>query len=278
MLGGTGTLTVVLLSILLAGCSAKPPTEPVSKPLESMGPPVDDTTLLRVLVITDEYLPIDGANVIIVGLGLNATTDAVGNAYFQIGDPGRYAVHVHRPGFYPNISKVTVEGDPRQVERITLLDSPRDAHFSDFRYFEGVCEPTFFLQPVPTSPRCQEQGIARRAHPPGWFLGPGLVGGYVRLDWDPQTYGTQRMRLEVAFPEAGAFANGEETLVAEGAAPVVIELQRELLTPAMRRNGIPAEVHVGVPGDDLVATNIYQVFAVEAQFDYFQEAPDVDNH
>ncbi len=277
MRGRTTLVAVVLLSMLFAGC-ADGSTEAVSKPLELSQAPAPQTTLLRVLVISDEYLPIKGAKVSVVGLGLNGTTDDVGNTYFQIATPGRYAVHVHRIGFYPNISKVAIEGDPKQVERITLRDAPRDAHFSDFRYFEGVCEPTVYVQPLATSPHCQDQGLVQRDHPRGWFLGEGLISGYIRLDWNKQAYGSEVMRLEVAFPEAGGFANGEDRLVAEGTSPITIELTSDLITPAMKRNGIPIEIFVGVAANEVASVNAYQTFAVEAQFDYFQDAPDVDNH
>ena len=273
----TALAILVLLGVLFAGC-ADGPKEPVSKPLELSQAPAPKTTHLRVLVISDEYLPIKGAKVSVVGLGLNGTTDDVGNTYFQIATPGRYAVHVHRPGFYPNISKVSIEGDPKQVERITLRDAPRDAHFSDFRYFEGVCEATVYVQPLGTSPHCQDQGLVQRDHPRGWFLGEGLIGGYIRLDWDEAAYGSHVMRLEVAFPEAGAFANGEERLIAEGPSPLDIDLKGDLITPAMQRNGIPIEIYVGVGANEVASANVYQTFAVEAQFDYFQAAPDVEDH
>lgn len=277
MRGRTTLVAVVLLPMLFAGC-ADGSKEPVSKPLELSQASAPQTTLLRVLVISDEYLPIKGAKVSVVGLGLNGTTDDVGNTYFQIATPGRYAVHVHRSGFYPNISKVAIEGDAKQVERITLRDAPRDAHFSDFRYFEGVCETTLYVQALGTSPHCQDQGLVQRDHPRGWFLGEGLISGYIRLDWNKQVYGSEKMRLEVAFPEAGAFATGEDRLVAEGTSPITIELTGDLITPAMKRNGIPIEIFVGVAANEAASVNGYQTFAVEAQFDYFQDAPDVDDH
>ncbi|HEX9816307.1 MAG TPA: hypothetical protein VGB18_04950, partial [Candidatus Thermoplasmatota archaeon] len=82
MRGRTTLVAVGLLSLLLAGC-ADGPDEPESKPLELSQAPAPQTTLLRVLVISDEYLPIKGAKVNVVGLGLNGTTDDVGNTYFQ---------------------------------------------------------------------------------------------------------------------------------------------------------------------------------------------------
>ena len=278
MRGRITTTALVLVCLLLAGCAGSKDDDVVSKPLETSEAAAPRTTLLRVLVITDEYLPIKGAKVSVVGLGLNGSTDEVGNTYFQIATPGRYAVHVHRPGFYPNISKVAVEGDPDQVERITLRDAPPSTHFSDFRMYDGVCEPTLYVQPLSTSSHCQELGLANRPHPRGWFLGAGLVGGFVRLQWEAEAYGSATMRLELAFPEAGPFANGDERLVVEGPSPLLIELTGDLVTPAMQKNGVPIEIYVGVPEREIVAANGYQVFLVEAQFEYFQAAPDVDQH
>jgi hypothetical protein len=272
------TTLVVTMAAAFSGCVGDEPVETESKPLVVEEAPAPKTTHLRVLVITDEYLPIVGAKVSVTGLGLNATTNEVGSAYFQIGTPGRYAVHVHRAGFYPNISKVSIEGDEKQVERITLYDAPRDAHFSDFRYFPGVCEVKVYVSGVSTDSRCEEHGLGQRSHPKGWFLGQGLQSGYLRLHWEAQTYGSDRMRLEVAFPEAGAFANGEEYLVVEGTAPLLLELSPSLLTPAMQKNGLPIDVWVGLAADTPVASNLYQPFEIEAQFDYFQKAPDVDHH
>lgn len=256
-----------------AGCANAPSEPPPSVPLETSVAPAKQATLLRVLVITDEYLPVAGATVAVVGLG-NASTDEVGNAYFQIGTPGRYSLHVHHPRFYPNVSKVVVDGGPSQVERITLRDAPSHQHYSSFYFFQGLCGPAASV-PEATSDRCDEAVFSNRAHP-RWFLNEGLTDAYFRLDWPAQLPGADEMWIEVGFPDAGAFRGGSQTLRAQGEAPVVLEIPEEEVTEPMKRNGVPIWIRVGIGSSLPVAANVYQEFSIEAQLDYYIPEPDVD--
>lgn len=269
-------LGAAILAMVLAfsGCAAK--TRPAGDAvLEDGVPAAPETIPLRVLVLNDEYLPVVGATVHIVGLGLNATTNDAGDAFFQVAKPGVYSVHTHSLGYYPNVTKVRIEG-MAQVRRIWLRDAPRDGHFSDFYYYAAVCDAAVYAAPIKNDAECPSEPYMPRPTA-RWILAGGLQGGTIGLDWDPQPGGTDRMRLEVLFPEIGAFPDGRASLVSQGKAPVRVEIGPELITREHQRNGVVVEVRAGIPRD-AAGASLHQPFHFEAQFDYFHPAPSVQDH
>lgn len=272
------SLALVLLApSLLAGCTggADSHDEPIASVAKFTAKP-NKGILLRVLVITDEYFPVARANVVLVGLGVNGTTDDLGDAYFHIAKAGRYALHVHRAGYFPNQTKVVLDqGDAEPVVRVRLQDAPRDGHYSDFFYYSGLCGPTVFVQPASTSSDCNE--VPNFPKPQARFiLGRGLVYGYIELHWDESPISPKTMRMEVRFPEIGAFADGQQVLIAEGPDPLKVRIPAELLTDQHRVNGQVVHITAGLARNAVAAHNFQQEFTIEAQFDYFHEAPDVD--
>lgn len=267
-------VALVLLILLLAGCAARA-APPGNQVLAEDEPALPGTVPLRILVINDEYLPVAGATVHIVGLGLQTQTDDAGDAFFQIQEPGRYKLHVHSRGYYPNVTAVDVEG-LAQVKRVWLRDAPRDGHFSDFYYYQAVCDATVYAPPAATQSECPAKPYWPKPTA-RWILARGLQRGVIDLDWDRLPGGADAMRLEILFPEVGAFPDGRPSLVKEGSAPVRVTIPPELITPDHQRNGVVLEVRAGLPrsGPGLIA---HQPFRFEAQLDYFQPAPDVQDH
>lgn len=272
---GWAVIGLVLVAPLLAGCADEGRNAAITKAIAEPLAGSPRGTLLRILVISDEYLPIAGAHVNIVGLGVNGTTDEFGDAFFQVARPGRYAVHVHRSGYYPNSTRVEVSAEAPMVARIRLTDAPRDGHFTDYYYYQATCAPTVYVQGVTPNGRCQETAYFPSAYA-RWILGRGLVKAHVALEWPSQAGGTEAMRLEIRFPDAGPFADGREALVAEGARPVAIQIPSDILTDRMRGENNVVEIIVGLPQSGPAALNGVQPFHIEATFDYFVEAPDVD--
>lgn len=275
LVASQGLLIAALVILLAAGCTGPPKGPSNPRVLESLDDSPRAGTVLRVLVITDEFLPVVKARVDVVGLGLNATTNEAGSAYFEVPEPGRYAVHVHHPLFYPNVTKVVVDATANQVHRVTLRDAPRDQDFTDFYYFQGLCGPRVYAPPAAAEWRCPETTSFQRPYA-RWYLGPGLVHAYLYLEWSPQQGGTSAMRMEVRFPQSGPFADGTEVLAAEGSSPVRIEIPPALITDRLKENGNLVEIRAGLPTQGPAAVNAYQPFAIEAEFDYFLPAPDVD--
>lgn len=270
-----GNACLILALLLGAGCASPSEAPPEARVLESIDDSAPGGTVLRVLVVTDEFLPVVKARVNIVGLGLDTTTNVVGSAYFLIPNAGRYSVHVHHPRFYPNITKATVEARPDQVHRVTLRDAPIDQNYADFRYFEGLCGPMVFAPPAAPDWRCPKNGYLPRSYA-RWYLGPGLVRARVSLEWTQQQGGTDAMRMEIRFPEAGAFADGTQVLAAEGTSPVRIEIPSSLITDRLKEKDNLVEIHAGLPTQGPAALNAYQPFHLEAEFYYLVPAPDVD--
>jgi hypothetical protein len=276
---GVGFAFVLLLaSSLVAGCSGQKAED--AQPAQATTVPAKfqarEGILLRVLVITDEYFPVAKAKVTLVGLGVNGTTDDWGDAFFHIAHPGRYAIHVHRTGFYPNQTKVVLpEGESSATLRVWLSDAPRDAHYADYYYFNGLCGPTVFVSGATTDADCTETYLFEKPEA-RFILGRGLTRGYLELDWTPTTGGASDMRLEVRFPDVGPFADGRDVIVAEGPRPVKIIIPEELLTERHRLNGNTAVVTVGLSQAKPVLMSAQQEFQIDGEFSYFVEAPDVD--
>lgn len=268
-------LALLALFALMAGCTGAASPSTGDAVIQSTDEAAPSTIPLRILVINDEYLPVVGATVHIVGLNLNATTDDRGDAFFQVARPGRYSVHTHRVGYYPNVTHLEVDG-MAQVKRVWLRDAPRDGHFSDFYYYSAVCELALFAPPADDDPWCPDAPYMPRPTA-RWVLAGGLQRAQIDLDWDEQPGGASSMRLEVRFPEAGAFADGRTVLVAEGKGPIGITIPPEQVTDKHRQNGVFVEVRAGLPRG-APGANLHQPFHFEAQFDYFVAAPDVQEH
>jgi hypothetical protein len=261
-------LALLAVVLLVTGCSGWGPTEEGSGPQEHL-------SLLQVLVISDEYLPVQDARVRIVGLGLNATTGDTGEAAFVV-PSGHYVVAVHHPDFYPNSTPIEIQRDADRLARIRLRDAPDSHEFSDFHYVAVLCGVTLWLQGVDDDSACE----AGPNFPPPratFELAHGLVEANLGLDWDAQTGGAQRLRMEVRFLNVGAFADGTDVLVGQGTSPVSVHVPPELVTQAMRRDGTQVEVIVGLDQREPIAFNGMQTVHIHAEFRYFEDAPDVDH-
>lgn len=263
---------MVALALLAAGCAQSEPP-PAPKVVEEPIPPPPQSTLLRILVVNDEFLPVWGASVRVAGLGLNATTDDVGNAYFHVPKAGRYAVHVHHARYYPNISRIEIAGEPDAVHRVTLRDAPPHGHFREYRFYPGTCYPVLFASNLTGNGECPD-GPSGRSHA-RFILSKGLVEAFLQVEWAPQPAGAATMRLEARWPGL-AFADGSEVKRAQGGTPVELPIAPGLVTEAHRANGQVAEVRTGLAWDQPVAANVFQRFEILGVFDYFTPAPDVD--
>ncbi|HLE48283.1 MAG TPA: hypothetical protein VI818_08300 [Candidatus Thermoplasmatota archaeon] len=259
-------------SLLAAGCAGSaPPPEP--KVVESSVPPPPAATLLRVLVINDEFLPVWGATVRVVGLGLNTTTDDVGNAYFQVPKEGRYSVHVHHQRYYPNVSRIEIAGDPEQVHRVKLQDAPPHGHFREYRFYPGTCFPVVFASNLTGNGECPASPSGRSYA--RFILNKGLVEAYVEMEWPSQPGGPAAMRIETQWPGL-TFSDGTQVALAQGASPVKLRLPPNRFTDEHEENGHTVEIRAGLSWGQPVAANVYQPFEILGIFDYFTPAPDVD--
>ncbi|MBI2077975.1 MAG: hypothetical protein HYT80_06335 [Euryarchaeota archaeon] len=263
---------LTVIALLVAGCAqGDPPAAP--KVVEEAAPPPPQSTLLRVLVVNDEFLPVWGATVRVVGLGLNATTNDVGDAFFHVPKAGRYSVHVHHVRYYPNISKIEIAGEPDAVHRVKLRDAPPHGHFREYRFYPGTCYPVVFASNLTGNGECPD-GPSGRSHA-RFILSKGLVEAYFEVEWEQQPAAAPTMRLEARWPGL-RFGDGSDVQRSEGGSPVKLHVPPQLLTEAHGVNGQVAEVRTGLSWGQPVSANVYQQFEIVGIFDYFTPAPDVD--
>lgn len=117
---------LAFVSFLLAGCAGSgaksdAPSTP-SASISATGDPLSDAGSVRVTVVDDTALPIEGATVGIVQLALQVTTDASGTAFFGNLAPGTYQVAATQLGYTSGAKAVAVEAD--QETGVTLVLAP----------------------------------------------------------------------------------------------------------------------------------------------------------
>lgn len=115
-------LSVLALTTVFAGCAGSGgkagATDGPSSVVEASGEPIPDAGALRVQVVDDSVAAIEGADVAIVELSLQARTDADGQAVFNNLAPGTYTVAAQKLGYTSVVKKHEVV--PNEEATITL--------------------------------------------------------------------------------------------------------------------------------------------------------------
>lgn len=235
-----------------------------------------DAAHLFVLVISDEYLPVAGARVVVPGLGLESVTDDAGLAHIDVGLPGRYRVVASHAGFYSNSTAVVLAVGEESTARVALRDAPRDANLEDTILYYGTCTlAAYGPGGALGSGECQDvPGI-----PPGhldFFLSRGFRGAEFEVRFDGQPAGLERMRLRVSIPDAGAFTDGRLALETTGTSPLRLSIPAALVTAPMGEPGHRLEVQLGAPQEGAVQAGALQPFFLLGDVFYFLPAPPVD--
>jgi len=132
-------LALLLVALLLAGCSGGGAGE--------QGVPGDDGApkghsgevgAVSGLVMDDERQPIAGAEVRLVELSRNTTSNAEGRFVFSKVPVGSYVLNATANGFHGGDVKVTVEATRTSSLLVTLLPLPRDVAFHVTFPYEGM--------------------------------------------------------------------------------------------------------------------------------------------
>lgn len=120
------SVVLLLVSIALAGCASSEGANPLATqgpgPVAS-GEPIVDAATIAGLVVDDSQAPIEGALVAIVGIGLQASTDAAGSFQFVNVPPGPHDVTAIKLGFSSTGKRVTVEAS-QQLTGVILTLTP----------------------------------------------------------------------------------------------------------------------------------------------------------
>lgn len=117
--------TLLWLGVILAGCAGS------STPQSALDPPPADSDQVGGLqgsVYDDERRPIEGANVALLPLGRNDTTDANGRFSFRQIPIGDYLLQVTKPGFHNLSQNASVA--PKRTTSVVLLVLPLPADVS----------------------------------------------------------------------------------------------------------------------------------------------------
>jgi hypothetical protein len=232
---------------------------------------------LRVLVIDDEYFPVGGADVYILELALNATTNGVGDAYFDGLPAGKWTVHAEGDGFLPNRTRTTVAHDQGAVARVSLLDRPPDILMMDFRRETGMCLLGASVDPEPVEPECKD---APYVHPSTvtFPLESNMIWAVLEMEWDAHGPLSEQMRFDVRFLEGAPFADGRDTITVEGESPLLVRLEPDMLTDQQKQRGHRLVVEASPAQNETASLMTAQAFEVFAQLVYFRPGASPDGH
>jgi hypothetical protein len=267
-------LTILVLVPLFAGCTGSEGGGAGRLvDLEDRGGEGD----LRVLVIDDEYFPVAGADVYILELALNATTDGIGDAYFQGLPAGEWTVHAEGDGFLPNRTRTTVTSGDGAVARVSLPDRAPDILMMDFRREAGMCLLGAHVDPDPVEPQCRDAPYLQ-SHAVTFPLESNMVWAVLEMEWDAQGPLSEQMRFEVRFLEGAPFADGRDTITVEGESPLLVRLEPDMLTDQQKQRGHRLVVEASPAQNETASLMTAQAFEVFAQLVYFRPGASPDGH
>jgi hypothetical protein len=264
---------LAILVVLLAGCNA-PPEEPAVAS-EPPAEPEPTDGIVRVLVVNDEYWPIAGAEVYLLELALNATTDDGGDAYFVHVPEGIYTVHARGKHYLPNKTIVHVAAGEIRKVGLSLQDRPHDLYLMDSRRESGFCLLGAPASPATPDAPCQSMPYA---NPPTveFPMETGLVWALIEVEWNAHSSLASRMRFEIRILDDEPFADGSSTRVIEGGSPLRLTLDEKDITPGMTTRGHRLQVKA-LPAQGANATLVVgQPFDVFAQLVYYHPANQPD--
>lgn len=170
----------VLSTLVLAGCAGAggksdlPPGATPSASVSATGEALPDAGSVRVTVVDDSSLPLEGASVAILELALEATTDAAGAALFGNLQPGPYQVAAAKLGYDSGAKRVVVSANEEtpvvfSLRAIAIKEPYHDVLGPLQGYFEcrhGIRVPAY---------GAWTSGCGSIATPVG-FVGPGSAG------------------------------------------------------------------------------------------------------
>ncbi len=261
----TLAVVLILLAPVFAGC-----TDGGSPGDEIVGPQDvgEESYRVRVLVIDDEYFPIPKADVYLMELGRNATTDRLGDAFFEDVPPGAWTVHAQQEDHLPNRTRlvVTPEADPEA--RLTLRDRPPDLYLADFRRAVGMCGIGGHADAGGTV-ECQDLPLT----PPSrttFVMEADFVWGLFEFEWDAQGPAAERMRFEVGLVGDVPFADGSTRMVVEGESPLQVEIAETDVSAQMKQRGNRIFIQATPAEEPATSGYVAQYFDVFAQLVYFK--------
>lgn len=261
----TLAVVLILLAPVFAGCTGgDAPSD------EIVGPQAvsDESFRVRVLVVDDEYFPIPRADVYLMELGRNATTDRLGDAFFNDVPAGEWTVHAQQDDHLPNRTRLVLAPEAKPEAKITLRDRPPDLYLADFRRAVGMCGigghtdvgGTVECQDLPFTPSSRAD----------FAMESDFVWGLFEFEWDAQGPTAERMRFEVGMVGDVPFADGSTRMVVEGESPLRLEIAEENVSAEMQERGNRIFVQAVPAGDVEASAYVGQYFDVFAQLVYFK--------
>jgi hypothetical protein len=220
---------VVLLLFLLAGCVTSDPPMPASQ--NHVEPPV------LILVTNEEWLPIEGALVFLVGNTTNVTTDGSGIARIHSALPNVTA-RAWAPNHYRNEASKPRGPENETKIHIVLTPRPDDLRVMEDLPLEGLCYIGVGVPPprnacFPTIDCALPQSTCPGPkHTVSIPIPEAFANVTATISWEPGPTGQDLVFKASLFPN-GTFADGVEAISLQGPSPLTFGLDRNDLAPNM---------------------------------------------
>lgn len=260
-------VVLLLLAPVLAGCTGGQEEKPV--PPSGLDEPEEDATYrVRVLVVDDEYFPIPQADVYIMELARNATTDRLGDAFFEEVPSGEWTVYAEADRHLPNRTLLTLTPEEEPEARLTLRDRPPDLYLADFRRAVGMC--AFGAHTGTTGPIGCEDTPFTPSSRVEFVMEANLEWALFEVEWEDQGPTTERMRFEIGLLDDVPFADGSDRILVEGESPVRVFIEPDNVSQEMKQRGNQIFVEAHPAEETEASAYTAQYFDVFAELVYFK--------
>jgi hypothetical protein len=122
------SMVLITAALVLSGCAGKSDVKGGDggvPPVAPSGQLSEDTCAIEGLVTDEEFNPLPGAQVGILDLGDKKTTSAADGGFsFSFLEPGSYQLAATKPGYDPDVKRVTCEAGAKATTQLSLIRIP----------------------------------------------------------------------------------------------------------------------------------------------------------
>jgi hypothetical protein len=243
----TGWTAVALVCTLAAGCIG--PGASGTAPA-SIGGLDGDLGAIRVQVVDLEIVPVEVADVSIVGTPFLMQTDGAGQAFFAQLSPGEYVIAVSKQGYAETTGKAFVSAGEVASVAVTLTAIASNVPYHDTQVFVALLDCSWAAAGAtfPCVPIDRVTGQNITGDESAWrFTIPasGLANVLHEMTWNPQPTGRE-MKVVMTPPNQPVFVGGVSAfyMLNQGPSPL-----RMWLTPGVVAAGgsIPFDGNESTP-------------------------------
>jgi hypothetical protein len=188
---------LITAALVLSGCAGKSDVKGGDggvPPVAPSGQLSEDTCAIEGLVTDEEFNPLPGAQVGILDLGDKKTTSAADGGFsFSFLEPGSYQLAATKPGYDPDVKRVTCEAGAKATTQLSLIRIP-DPLVSYARIYpveKGHIGCSVGFLSFSTDDFCKTTGIN--------------PNGRNKMTYKPDPYQVTSMIMEVDWVPSGTF-------------------------------------------------------------------------